>query len=128
MRVGVSYDIRCFISFMPSKCRIFVNELACSVQINNRCIQDLHIFRDPSRIPIVIIERVMNAPRRSISENSYLRHFDMIDAIGKDSGPSSEAVNKLSASVPERSGRILKIVVFVHGFQASIVLQIYDFY
>ncbi|CAK9313273.1 unnamed protein product [Citrullus colocynthis] len=87
------------------------------MRINNRCIQDLHIFRDPSRIPIVIIERVMNAPRRSISENSYLRHFDMIDAIGKDSEPSSEAVDKLSGSVPERSGRILKIVVFVHGFQ-----------
>ncbi|XP_023537065.1 protein FAM135B-like isoform X1 [Cucurbita pepo subsp. pepo] len=87
------------------------------MRINNRCIQDLHIFRDPSRIPIVIIERVMNAPRRSISENSYLRHFDMIDAIGKDSGPSSVAVDNLSGSMPERSGRILKIVVFVHGFQ-----------
>ena len=69
----------------------------------------------------------MNAPRRSISENSYLRHFDMIDAIGKDSGPSSVAVDNLSGSMPERSGRILKIVVFVHGFQASIVLQIYNF-
>lgn len=52
----------------------------------------------------------------------------MIDAIGKDSEPSSEAVDKLSGPVPERSGRILKIVVFVHGFQASIVLQIYDAY
>ncbi|XP_022155887.1 uncharacterized protein LOC111022895 isoform X2 [Momordica charantia] len=87
------------------------------MRINNRSIQDLHIFRDPSRIPIVIIERVMNAPRRSTSENSYLRHFDMIDAIGMDSGPSSDAVDKLPRSVPERSGRILKIVVFVHGFQ-----------
>lgn len=98
------------------------------MQINNRCIQDLHIFRDPSRIPIVIIERVMNAPRRSISENSYLRRFDMIDAIGKESGASSEAIDKLPGSVTERSGRILKIVVFVHGFQASIVLRIYDFH
>lgn len=52
----------------------------------------------------------------------------MIDAIGMDSGPSSDAVDKLPRSVPERSGRILKIVVFVHGFQASIVLQIYDFF
>lgn len=95
--------------------------------MNNRCIQDLHIFRDPSRIPIIIIERVMNAPRRSISENSYLRHFDMIDSIGKDSGPSSEAAS-VSGSLPERSGRILRIVVFVHGFQASSLLQVYAFY
>ncbi|KAK9930043.1 hypothetical protein M0R45_027102 [Rubus argutus] len=87
------------------------------MKINNGSIQDLHIFGDPSSIPIVIVERVMNAPRRTTSENSYLRHFDLINAPGLLSGSGSESVNKQSGSSSSKKGRILKIVVFVHGFQ-----------
>lgn len=93
------------------------------MQINNRSIQDMQIFGNPSHIPIVIVERVMNARWRSSSENSYLRHFDVIDSMGPLTGPSSAAANKKSGSGSLQNGRVLRIVVFVHGFQASFTLQ-----
>lgn len=69
----------------------------------------------------------MNAPRRTTSENSYLRHLDLINAPGLLSGSGSESVNKQSGSSSSKKGRILKIVVFVHGFQASFLLS-YSFH
>uniref|UniRef100_A0A7N2RF62 DUF676 domain-containing protein n=1 Tax=Quercus lobata TaxID=97700 RepID=A0A7N2RF62_QUELO len=89
------------------------------MNINNRSIQDMQIFGNPSHIPIVIVERVMNARWRSSSENSYLRHFDVIDSMVPLTGPSSAAANKKSGSGSLQNGRVLRIVVFVHGFQAS---------
>ncbi|XP_062027272.1 uncharacterized protein LOC133743376 [Rosa rugosa] len=87
------------------------------MKINNRSIQDLHIFGDPSSIPIVIVERVLNAPRRTNSENSYLRHLDVLNSPGLQSVYGSESVNKQSGYSSSKKGRVLKIVVFVHGFQ-----------
>lgn len=69
----------------------------------------------------------MNAPRRTTSENSYLRHLDLINAPGLLSGSGSEFVNKQSGSSSSKKGRILNIVVFVHGFQASFLLS-YSFH
>lgn len=91
------------------------------MQINNRFIQDMYIFGDPSRIPIVIVERVMNAPRRTFSENSYFRNVDVIDKLGSQTGRSSEAGKKPCGTSQPQKGRELKIVVFVHGFQASLL-------
>lgn len=79
----------------------------------------MHIFGDPSHIPIVIVERVMNAPRRSTSENSYLRRLDVFTSTGLLTGTGSETVHKPSGTNKPKNGRVLKIVVFVHGFQAS---------
>ncbi|KAL5559878.1 hypothetical protein UlMin_036089 [Ulmus minor] len=87
------------------------------MNINNRSIQDLFIFGDPSRIPVLIVERVMNAPRRATSENSYLRHLDVINSLGLLKAPGSEVAPKVTAINKPKNGRILKIVVFVHGFQ-----------
>nr|XP_043610497.1 protein FAM135B-like isoform X2 [Erigeron canadensis] len=81
------------------------------MRINNRSIQDLHIFGDPSRIPIIIVERVVNAPLRSLSGKSYFRNMDPQDA--KVSPPEIDS----SFSSNKQRGRILKIAVFVHGFQ-----------
>ncbi|KAM7266551.1 hypothetical protein ACFE04_004448 [Oxalis oulophora] len=82
------------------------------MKINSRSIQDMYIFGDPSRIPIMIVERVMNAPRRTLSENSYLRNIDCMNLR------SSDIVGKrLGVSIPHQKSRDLKIVVFVHGFQ-----------
>jgi hypothetical protein len=91
------------------------------VQINNRAIQDMHIFGDPMRVPIVIIERVWNAPRRTFSDNSYMRHVDRIDSSLLN-GHDDESGTKKHIN-PQHTGRELKIVVFVHGFQASIFLM-----
>ncbi|OMP06367.1 hypothetical protein CCACVL1_01604 [Corchorus capsularis] len=87
------------------------------MRINNRSIQDMQIFGDPSGIPIVIIEHVMNAPRRTLSANSYLRNVDIIDSATSGTALSSEAEKKQSNLSAPRNGRDLKIVVFVHGFQ-----------
>ncbi|XP_027940471.1 protein FAM135B-like isoform X2 [Vigna unguiculata] len=82
------------------------------MRINNRSIQDMHIFGDPLHIPIVIVERVMNAPRRTISDNSYLRNLELTSI---QTGLNLDSANDISA--PQSSPRVLKIVVFVHGFQ-----------
>jgi len=88
-----------------------------SLQINSRSIQDMNIFEDPSHIPIVFVERVMNAPRRTVSDNSYLRNLGLVNSPSSQTGLNLDSANKISA--PESSTRVLKIVVFVHGFQAS---------
>lgn len=118
MKVGFCFQMEsCIVSSVEFFCK-----LEFSLQINNRSIQDMHIFGDPSSIPIVIVERVLNAPRRTTSENSYLRNLDVINSPGLLSGSGSESVNKRSSYSSPKKGRVLKIVVFVHGFQASFVL------
>ncbi|KAK4427205.1 hypothetical protein Salat_1489400 [Sesamum alatum] len=87
------------------------------MRINNRSIQDLHIFGDPSRVPIVLVERVVNAPVRATSGNSYLSHVDQKETNSLTAGVGSDSSNKLSGASPRQNGRVLKIVVFVHGFQ-----------
>ncbi|CAJ2643167.1 unnamed protein product [Trifolium pratense] len=85
------------------------------MRINNRSIQDMQIFGDPLRIPVVLVERVMNVPRRSISEISFLGHVGLVDSQSLTNGLDSDTSRKKSA--PQRNVRVLKIVVFVHGFQ-----------
>ncbi|KAI3697053.1 hypothetical protein L6452_29776 [Arctium lappa] len=81
------------------------------MRINNRSIQDLHIFGDPSRIPIIIVERVVNAPLHSPSGNSYFRNMDPKNT----NGMLPEIDSRFSGN--QQKGRVLKIAVFVHGFQ-----------
>ncbi|KAK7377363.1 hypothetical protein VNO80_02786 [Phaseolus coccineus] len=85
------------------------------MRINSRSVQDMHIFGDPLHIPIVIVERVMNAPRRTNSDNSYLRNLGLMNSPSSQTGLNLDSANKISA--PQSSTRVLKIVIFVHGFQ-----------
>ncbi|KAK6153349.1 hypothetical protein DH2020_012988 [Rehmannia glutinosa] len=78
------------------------------MRINNRSIQDLHIFGDPSRIPIVIVERVVNAPVRSTSGNSYFSQLDQKDTNSLIAGVDLNPSNKL-AGATRQNGRVLKI-------------------
>ncbi|XP_073123959.1 uncharacterized protein [Henckelia pumila] len=88
------------------------------MRINNRSIQDMHIFGDPSRIPIVIVERVVSAPLRSTSGNSYFSQVEQKDTNSLIGGFGPDPTNKLSGATSTRqNGRTLKIVIFVHGFQ-----------
>ncbi|XP_034896961.1 uncharacterized protein [Populus alba] len=91
------------------------------MRINNRSIQDMYIFGDPLRIPIMIVERVANAPRRTLSENSYFRNLELVDSHSLHCGPGAEAEaeagKKQSGGVLPKNGRELKVVIFVHGFQ-----------
>ncbi|CAI8605692.1 unnamed protein product [Vicia faba] len=85
------------------------------MKINNQSIQDMQMYGDPLRIPIVIVEHVMNAPQRTISENSYTRNFTLADSHNFLAGLNLDTANK--ESVAQSNVRALKIVVFVHGFQ-----------
>ncbi|WJX16498.1 hypothetical protein P8452_06514 [Trifolium repens] len=87
------------------------------MRINNQSIQDMQMFGDPLRIPIVIVERVMNAPRRTISENSYLRNVILPNSHNFQAGLNSISDTANKESNPQSNARVLKIVVFVHGFQ-----------
>ncbi|KAL0364622.1 UNVERIFIED_CONTAM: hypothetical protein Sangu_0559800 [Sesamum angustifolium] len=75
-----------------------------------------YIWR-PSRVPIVLVERVVNAPVRPTSGNSYFSHVDQKYTNSLTTGVGSDSSNKLSGASPRQSGRVLKIVFFVHGFR-----------
>nr|XP_043633242.1 uncharacterized protein LOC122604412 [Erigeron canadensis] len=85
----------------------------CSIaqmKMNSRSIQDLQVFGDPSHAPIIIIERVVIASLRSARGDSYLRSMDVKDTDG--------ALPNIGLPLTgnQENGRVLKIVVFVHGF------------
>ncbi|KAL2340062.1 hypothetical protein Fmac_008002 [Flemingia macrophylla] len=91
------------------------------MRFNNRTIQDMQIFGDPLRTPIVIVEHVMNVPRHYPSEISLLRNIGDIDSDNLPIGLGSDTIGKKLA--PQSNARVLKIVVFVHGFQACFGIQ-----
>jgi len=85
------------------------------MQINNRSLQDMFIFGDPLLVPIIIIERMTNA-YHSASMNS---NFNPLEDKGRhivENG--SRATKKLCGSSSQQNELVLRIVVFVHGFQA----------
>lgn len=84
------------------------------MQINNRSLQDMYIFEDPLHIPIIIVERMANMGR-SPSLNSYFNALETKANLLLENG--SRATNK-SRSSPQQNGQVLRVVVFVHGFQA----------
>lgn len=94
------------------------------MQINNRSIQDMQIYGDPSRIPVVIVERVVNAPLRSASSHSYFIETNQKDASGVTSDCRPSPTIMSPSTSPRSNDRVLKIVVFVHGFQACSVMPI----
>lgn len=75
----------------------------------------MYIFGEPSRVPVIFVERVINAPRRTASDKSYFNHLD----LNSLTGPASEPVKQFSGSSPQEKRRVLKVAVFVHGFQVS---------
>ncbi|CAN1324779.1 Protein FAM135B [Linum perenne] len=89
------------------------------MKINNRSLQDMHIYKDPSRIPIIMLDHFVNAPSPSSGGHSYISHLDQ-KIISSTSRETSSAFNKvvLNSSF-EHNSRILKVVVFVHGFQGQ---------
>lgn len=88
-----------------------------SEQINNQSIQDMHIFGDPLHIPIVMVERCTSAPLCTTSGNLYFSQLDQRDKHGFLVRPSIKAVEKSIGASSQPAGHVLKIVVFVHGFQ-----------
>ncbi|MQL85192.1 hypothetical protein Taro_017713, partial [Colocasia esculenta] len=87
------------------------------MKINNRSIQDMYIFGDPSHVPVVLVEQhVMNAPKHSSSHGLYLGSLEQNDL--STTGTGDKALLKLLGGGAQKNSRILRAVVFVHGFQA----------
>ncbi|KAF8377185.1 hypothetical protein HHK36_030558 [Tetracentron sinense] len=95
------------------------------MRINNGSIQDMHIFGDPLHVPVIIVERVVNAPLSTTSGHSYFSPLDQKDASSLFMVPDTKAVNNLSSAGPQQNGRVLKIVVFVHGFQVPFLCKVW---
>ncbi|PKA61523.1 hypothetical protein AXF42_Ash018810 [Apostasia shenzhenica] len=85
------------------------------MKINNGSIQDMQIFGDPSRVPVLIIEQdIMNISVHGSGNNSSSSTSDPNDSIPE----GSRVKNVPKSSVfGKKGGRVLKVVVFVHGFQ-----------
>ncbi|KAL1336304.1 hypothetical protein HN51_030690 [Arachis hypogaea] len=77
------------------------------MRINSRSLQDMFMFGDPSQVPIVIVERLANITR-SVSVNSYLTPLDV---------ENGSTTCELSQSNLSQNEDVLRVVVFVHGFQ-----------
>ncbi|XP_027355325.1 protein FAM135B-like [Abrus precatorius] len=84
------------------------------MRINNRSLQDMYIFGDPLRVPIIIVEHLENM-YRSTSVKSYF--IPLVEKARHILENGSKTSNKLSGNSPQRNEHILRVVVFVHGFQ-----------
>ena len=88
------------------------------LQINNQSVQDMQIFGDPSHVPVILVEQhIMNVPLHDSGDNSLLHslNHNVMAAISTQTG--ERTAPKLGFGA-KKNGRILKVVVFVHGFQA----------
>uniref|UniRef100_A0ACD5YCH1 Uncharacterized protein n=2 Tax=Avena sativa TaxID=4498 RepID=A0ACD5YCH1_AVESA len=86
------------------------------MKINTRSVQDMHIYADPSRVPVVLIEQhLMVVPqhgsRKELATNSAEQKDTIV--LPKLQGESSTLKN----TTGKKGGRVLRAVIFVHGFQ-----------
>ncbi|KAJ1686214.1 hypothetical protein LUZ63_017604 [Rhynchospora breviuscula] len=89
------------------------------MKISSRSIQDMQIFGDPSHIPVVVIEQhVMNVPQHSSSVNNSPSSSDQSET-STIVLPQPKGENNMLTKTrnPKRTGRVLRAIVFVHGFQ-----------
>lgn len=87
-----------------------------SLQINNSAIQDMFIFGDPSRVPVILVERhVMDLRMHASGRASF--SVSLEKKAMSAMGTGDKALLKLFVGGTQRSSRTLRIVVFVHGFQ-----------
>ncbi|KAE8783770.1 hypothetical protein D1007_42750 [Hordeum vulgare] len=86
------------------------------MKINTRSVQDMHIYADPSRVPVVLIEQhVMVVPQHGSNKDFASSSSEQKDTIvlPKLQGEYL-ALKNINA---KKGGRVLRAVIFVHGFQ-----------
>ncbi|KAJ1399150.1 hypothetical protein SESBI_30525 [Sesbania bispinosa] len=86
------------------------------MRINNRSLQDMYIFGDPLLVPIIIVERVTNTYHSASVNSNFIPLEDEVRHILQN---GSRATNKLCGSSPQQNAHVLRVVVFVHGFQGN---------
>ncbi|XP_068660095.1 uncharacterized protein [Aristolochia californica] len=88
------------------------------MKINNRTIQDLHIFNDPLQIPVVIVEQqILNVPLEVAGTYPEPETLQLKDMSPGPVRAGFKTATKLLGHGAQRNGRVLKVVIFVHGFQ-----------
>ncbi|KAL2343736.1 hypothetical protein Fmac_005021 [Flemingia macrophylla] len=86
------------------------------MRINNRSLQDMHIFGDPLLVPIIIVERMTNLSHSACVNSNFIPLNDGGRLILEN---GSRATKKLCGSSPQQNEHVLRIVIFVHGFQGN---------
>ncbi|XP_057416936.1 uncharacterized protein LOC130711369 isoform X2 [Lotus japonicus] len=86
------------------------------MRINNQSLQDMYIFGDPLLNPIIIVEHLTNVYHSTSVNSNFVYLEDEVRHILEN---GSRATNKLCGSSPQQNGHVLKVVVFVHGFQGN---------
>nr|XP_027193352.1 uncharacterized protein LOC101498432 isoform X2 [Cicer arietinum] len=84
------------------------------MRINNRSLQDMFIFKDPLRIPIIIVERLENMYHSACIKSYFYPSKEESEHVLEN---GYTAINKLSGIGPHPNEHVLRVVVFVHGFQ-----------
>ncbi|CAL0324521.1 unnamed protein product [Lupinus luteus] len=86
------------------------------MRINNQSLQDMYIFEDPLRVPIVILECLTNV-YRSPSVGSNLVTLEDEARFIQENGLRTR--NKLLGNGSRKNENVLRVAVFVHGFQGN---------
>eukprot|EP01018_Ginkgo_biloba_P018492 Gb_06821 [translate_table: standard] len=92
------------------------------MKINSRSLQDLQIFGSISQVPIIYVERHIIPCQKpnAVKEVVSLGFSGPLEQPGASIVPKAlgdRLPSKMTGRGPGRSGRVLRVVVFVHGFQ-----------
>lgn len=113
MRVSECVCLECFM-ISVFRMTVVYDISVILMQINNRSLQDMYLFGDPLLVPIIIVERMANVYRTASLDSSYI---SMENDARHILGNGSRSAKKWSGSSQQNS-HVLRVVVFVHGFQA----------
>ncbi|XP_031492207.1 uncharacterized protein LOC116258892 isoform X2 [Nymphaea colorata] len=88
------------------------------MKINNRSIQDMYIFGDPSHVPVIAVEQhKIKSLDKGVTGSLLINNAELKDNSDSHARPVSKHVWKSVGTGRRRNGRQLSFVVFVHGFQ-----------
>ncbi|XP_066334973.1 uncharacterized protein [Miscanthus floridulus] len=85
------------------------------MKINTPSVQDMHIYADPSCIPVVRIEQHVMVIPQHCSSKDFLT--DASEPAGTIVPPLLQGQSLEEKTCGFKSGHILRAVIFVHGFQ-----------
>lgn len=89
------------------------------MKINSHYLQDLQIFGNITQVPVIYVERLI-VQCQKVSNIKSLGFSDALEQAGTSIVPKKARDRlplKVTGNETGRSGRALRVVVFVHGFQ-----------
>jgi len=89
------------------------------MKINSHYLQDLQIFGNITQVPVIYVERLI-VECQKVNIIKSLGFSGALEQAGTSIVPKTARARlplKVAGNEPGRSGRALRVVVFVHGFQ-----------